>query len=145
MELIDKIFLVVFARYRRKVGESNLESAWRSASNKVSGYVAIPIVAVFLILIMATFSLKRIGAPIDSSTQRAAQFVAGVSAVVIAVILDRHFKRYLLEPPGLASEESESEKRLVFIFRVIAIGMFVLACLTGLLLHETGSRLSQGY
>src|ERR1700691_4277094 len=42
MEMLDKVFQILFARTRRQMGDSNLEWAWRSASNKVAGYLALP-------------------------------------------------------------------------------------------------------
>jgi hypothetical protein len=53
MATLDRVFQVVFARYRRKASGPNLDSAWRRAANRVSGYVVLPVASVTFVLVMA--------------------------------------------------------------------------------------------
>ena len=124
----------VFARYRRK--DSNFESAWRRATNRVSGYLALPVAAATLVLIAVIYSFMRTGIPIEH--KRTGQIFAGVTGVLIFYVLDRRFRQYLSGPPALPSFEARSDTQLVLWFRLISAGIFVLTCLTGFLLYHGG-------
>jgi len=138
MEIIDKVFLVVFARYRRKVGDSDVSAAWRGASNKVTGFLVLP-VAAFMVLIALTFYwIRGIEAPIDQHDKFVTQVGAVVIGLAIIALLERRFKKYLLSPPALTSEESRDERMLVIWFRAIAISSFVLVCLIGVFWRKAG-------
>ena len=143
METLDKVFLVVFARCRRKLGNSNVESAWRRASNRVSAYIAWPVVASVAFLAVLVYSFTQTGSPI--AHKRTVQIVAVIAGILASLLLDRRFRKYLSNPPPLASEESHSERRLVFRFHAISIAVFVLTCLVGFLLHRAGFHFIQGF
>ena len=89
METLDAVFLVVFARYRRKVGDSKLTSAWVRASYTVSAYVSWPVAAATLVLVMITYTVSRTGTPMDH--RRLGQITAVMMWLVIAFLLDRRF------------------------------------------------------
>jgi ABC-type uncharacterized transport system permease subunit len=143
MDTLDRVFLVVFARCRRKKGGSNLESAWYSANYQVSAYVSWPVAAAALVLVALVFSLFRTGSPVDH--KRTGQIIAVVAWLIAAVLLDRRFRKYLYQPPALTHEESSADKQLVFRFRAVSFGVFALVCLVGYLLHRYGVRLLQGF
>jgi cytochrome b561 len=143
METLDKVFLVVFARCRRKLGNSNVESAWRRASNGVSAYVAWPVVAGVIVLAVLVYSFMQTGSHVTH--KRTVQIVGVIAGILTALLLDRRFRKYLSNPPPLASEESRSERRLVFRFRAISIAVFILTCLIGFLLHRAGFHFIQGF
>jgi hypothetical protein len=142
MEIIDKVFQVVFARYRRKLGDSNLESAWRRAINTVSGYLVLPVAAAVLVLIAMTYSYMGTGTP--NEHKQTGQIIAGTAGVVIFYLFRRRFRKYLSFPSVLASLEARADTRLVFWFRATAVGIFALTCLVGFLLHQAGFRFLQG-
>jgi hypothetical protein len=139
---IDNVFEVIFARYRRKMGDSNLESAWRRASNRVSGYLVLPVATATLVLIVVVYSFLGTGTPAEH--KQTGEIIAGIAGVVIAYLLDRRFRKYLSVPPVLASLEARTDTHLVLWFRVIAVGIFALTCLVGFLLHQAGFRFLQG-
>ena len=141
MNTLDRVFLVVFARYRRKKGSSNLESAWFNASYRVSAYISWPIAAAALILVALVYALFGTGAP--ASHRHTAQVIGVISWLLAGFLLDRKFRKFLYEPPALTQEESASDKQLVFRFRAIAFGVFVVTCLVGYLLHH--AQLLQGF
>ena len=134
MRLFDQLFVVLFARYRRK--DSNLESAWRRAANRVTGYFVFPVAAATLVLIAFIYSFMRTGTPIEH--KRTGEIVAGVAGVVIFYMLRRRFRQYLFVPPKLPSLEARTDTQLVWWFRLISAGIFILTCVTGFLLHRAG-------
>ena len=140
MEIIDRVFLVVFSRFRRKVGDSDIDAAWRGASNRVTGFLVLPIAAFMVLLTLIFYWIRGIEAPIDQRAKFITQVGAVVIGLVIVVLLERRFKKYLSVPPALSSRESLGEKRLVFRFRTIAVSVFVLICLLGILWREMGTR-----
>jgi len=139
METLDRVFEAVFARWRRKLGDSNLESAWRRASNKVSAYLLFPIAAATVVLMAVVYSFMGTGTFVEQ--KKLAQIVGVVVWIAISILLDRRFKKYLLIPPRLAPDESSTARQVVFWFHFISIGVFVLTCLSGYLLHRAGLRL----
>jgi hypothetical protein len=139
METLDRVFEVIFARWRRKLGDSNIEAAWRRASNKVSTYLLFPIAAITGVLMAVVFSFMGTGT--FAEHKRAAQIVGVMVWIAISVLLDRRFKKYLLIPPRLPPDESSTDRQFVFWFHVISIGVFVITCLSGYFLHRGGLRL----
>ncbi|HEX5323708.1 MAG TPA: hypothetical protein VFW40_07975 [Capsulimonadaceae bacterium] len=136
MDILDRVFRVVFARYRRKMGDRGLESAWRSASNEVCGYLALPVAALALVMMAAAYSLVMTGT--HPEHKRWGQIAAGVTGVAVALLLDRRFRKYLTAPPHLDAEESNADARFLFCFRAISIGTFAVTCLVGFYLRGAG-------
>lgn len=143
MEMLDKVFLVIFARNRRKKGDSNLESAWYLASYKMSAYIGWPVAAATLVLAAATYALTRAGSP--SAHKHLGELMAAAVWLMAAYLLDRRFRKYLSNPPTLTSQESPHEWRLVVGFRAASLGFFALTCLVGFLLHRAGFHFIQGF
>ena len=48
MGILDHVFRLVFARYHRETGNRSVDSAWRSATNKVCGYLVLPVAAALI-------------------------------------------------------------------------------------------------
>jgi hypothetical protein len=136
METLDRVFQLVFARFRRKLGDSNFESAWRRATNRVSGYLVLPIAAGVVVLVLVMYAVIGTGTPVEH--KRLGQIIAVVAGVVVSYLLDRRFRKYLLAPPALPPVEARIDTQLVFWFRVIAVALFVLTCLVGFFLHQAG-------
>ncbi|MGH9554158.1 MAG: hypothetical protein ACRD3W_32570 [Terriglobales bacterium] len=124
---LDRVFLIVFARYRRKLGDANVEFAWRRASNMMSGYLLWPTASVTAILVTLVYSLVGFG--FQGEYRRLMQIAGAVSALLMVFALNRHFKGFLLAPPRLTPSEAPKEARLLFWFRVLSVCTFVLTCL----------------
>ena len=136
MDEIDRIFEATFARWRRKLGDSNLESAWRRASNSISGLMLFPTAAIVIPLALFVMAMMQRGySPAVKGTIQ----VAGVLVwFLVSFLLDRRFRKFLISPPRLDSQESLVDKRLIMRFRVICIGSFVASCFGRWLLHRSG-------
>jgi hypothetical protein len=142
LEILDKVFEILFARMRRKTGDSNLERAWRSASNRVAGYLALPFGACAVLLVVLIYALSGESTRIER--RHWAQFIAAMAGVLVIVLLNRRFRKYFSIPPALPVAESPADRRLVFWFRTLSFGSFALTCLVGLLLRYAGFRFLQG-
>ena len=143
MEILDKVFAVLFARFRRQMGDANLEAAWRRASLRVSASVGWPMAATLVMVMAVFYAVAAVGSPPEH--KRWGQLIAGAIGVLIAMRLERRFRPYLADPPALSAEESSSEARLVFWFRAVCYSVFGGICLIGFLLHESGVRVLQGF
>jgi len=143
MEILDKVFEVLFARFRRQMGDANLEAAWRRASLRVSASVGWPMVASLVMLMAIFYAVVAVGSPPEH--KRWGQVIAGAIGVLIAMSLDRRFRKYLAVPPKLSAEESPLEARRVFWFRAVCYAVFGGICLIGFLLRESGVQVLQGF
>ena len=94
--ILDRVFLVLFERGRRKKGDANAESAWHSASFQVSAYLAAPLVAFVIVLVAAINALTDVGLTIEN--KRGWQIFGGLLCVVAGILLDRRFEKYLELP-----------------------------------------------
>jgi len=142
MEMLDKVFEILFARMRRKMGDSNLEQAWRRAGNRVAGYLALPFGAAAVVLVVVIYAVSGEDTRIEH--RHWGQVIAWIAGMLLFLLLNRRFRRYLSIPPVLPVAESHADARLVFWFRAISFGSFALACLIGLLLHHAGFHFLQG-
>lgn len=129
MEILDHIFLVEFARSRRKIGDTDLELAWRRASYRVSMYLGAAFAAVMLAVVLVSFALSNLGAPIGKQHKLLIQIICGAIFVVVCMCLDRRFKRFELAPPNLTIDESPEDKQLALRFRALSIGSIFLVLL----------------
>lgn len=59
MDILDRVFLVEFARSRRKNAAVGVDSAWHAASYKLSGYLGWPIIAIGLMCVIVAYSVSR--------------------------------------------------------------------------------------
>lgn len=91
LEVLDRVFLVVFARYRRKSGDHNIGSMWRLASNKVCGYLALGIIALVGIGLVPVYALIEFGTRKEHRLW--GQVVAIVAALLVGFWLDHRFKK----------------------------------------------------
>lgn len=135
MNEIDRVFQVTFARWRRKLGDSNLESALRRASNSISGFILFPTAAIVIPLSLVVMAMTQGG--YSPAVKRTIQIVGVGVWFSISFLLDRRFRKFLIRPPQLDSKESFVDKRLLMRFRVACIGSFVVSCVGGWLLHRS--------
>ena len=143
MALIDQIFLTVFARYRRKLGESSVNSAWIRAVGKVSGFLIWPVAAVTCVLVISMYLLTGSGTPADH--MRWGKVTTVVSWLAMAFLLQARFTKYLHDPPVLSPAESAGERYTVMWFHLTCIGVFVVLCAAGFALHAAGLGTRLGF
>jgi hypothetical protein len=136
MEIIDRVFAATFARWRRKLGESNLESAWRRASNSISGLILLPTAAI--VIPVALFVAAMMHTSYSGVEKRTIQVAGVVIWFSVSFLLDRRFRKFLISPPRLEFEEPFVDKRLLMKFRVACVASFVVSCVGGWLVHRAG-------
>jgi hypothetical protein len=134
VEILDKVLEVVFARYRRRLGDGEVDAAWRSASNTVVAYASWAVVAAACLGLILISSLLRL----SILQKRSFQVVAVIAGLTAAFMLERRFRKYLLAPNTLVPAESPADTRLVREFRLLSFGFFGATCLIGFLLHRVG-------
>jgi hypothetical protein len=99
MSSIERLFEIYFARFRRGLGGTPLELAWRRASNAVLGYLVLPAAAIVIAGVIVIYALTKSGNPADRN--QIGQY-AGIVVVPLLLLALRHrFKSFLLNPPLL--------------------------------------------
>lgn len=140
--MIDRVFQTIFARFRRELGDSHMEFAWRRAASTVSGMLVLPVAAIAIVLIIVLYAFTHAGSP---SYRTHVGELFGVAGVVgTFAFLHIHFKKFLVLPPMLPEMESPADRSRVLWFRVLSIGVFVVVCLIGLVLRMTGFAFMDG-
>jgi hypothetical protein len=142
MKSIDRIFEIIFARFRRQLGEAHLDFAWRRASSAVSGLLVLPIAAAMLLLTIIVYGVTRAG----TAAQRThvGELFAAITVLLVFALLKVRLKKYLSHPPPLPEAESADDRRYVFWFHTSVVAIFVLVCLVVFVLHASGVRFIQG-
>ena len=136
MSIVNKLFCIIFARYRRKLGDLNIESAWFQANSKVTVYLgSLVIAAEFLIFLVLYFPLIR-----GTAFDRKPAIVALGTAIclLVAYSVSRGFRAYLSDPPRLDAAETSADTRFIFWFRAASIGSFGSSCLLAFAMHRAG-------
>ncbi len=139
VDTLDCVFVVIFARCRRKLGVQETEEAWRRAHYQMAGILLFPIAAVALIAGSLVFVAVDRGTFLEH--KRLLQIGTIALSFGVSALLSRRFRQYLNAPPQLGREESEAEWRLMVGFRAISIGIFVVVGVVAVLLHEAGLKL----
>jgi len=97
VSIVNKLFCIIFARYRRKLGDSIIESAWLQANSKVTAYLGSLIIAAeFLIFLVLYFPVIK-GTAFDSKPAIVASGTA--ICLLVAYSIGRGFRAYLSDPP----------------------------------------------
>ena len=124
MQWFDRIFVAIFARYRRRKG-GDIERAWRAADYQVGSYLTLPLAFLGGVVF---FSLWPVHGSMSADQRRCAQIVGAALALAMYFVLQRRFSKFLSSPPPLDVQESETEARLIRIFRIATIGVFIVGC-----------------
>jgi hypothetical protein len=140
--VLDRVFDIMFARYRRKMGDSDIIAPWRLARNTVAGYVASAFTGLTVVLVLVVGSSAGIGAKADH--RHWAQITAVLTWIIVATWLNRRFQSVLIRPALLAPNESHEEKYLVFKFRAICIVLLFAVAVLGFLLRKVGVSAFRG-
>jgi hypothetical protein len=142
METLDRIFLIIFGRFRRKLGNSNIASAWNRANYKVAGYMLWLISSVTMIVVVLSYCLTGGGAP--ARQKQSAQVIGVVTWFAFSFLLNRRYLKYLSNPPQLAAKESIQDRQLLTQFRIFCVGTFIVTGALGTFLHSE-FRLFEGF
>src|ERR1700730_756611 len=105
MNLLDRTFVVVFARQRRK--GTSLESSWKTARNQMLRYLVIPAVSLGGILLAATSPLFARYPPAER--RQLVQLGGVLMWLAIGLFANWRFTRYLRAAPPLSAEESSTD------------------------------------
>jgi hypothetical protein len=143
MDLIDRVFLALFARYRRKLGEPQVNVAWIRAVGKIAGFLILPTAALTFVLVVVTYLFNGLGSPTDH--MRWGKIAASVGWLTIAILLQARFSKYLREPPLLSHEESAGDRRVILWFHTACIGFFLMTCAVAVILHVLGLASRLGF
>ena len=122
--IMDRIFIAVFARYRRRLVGRSLRQAWSAATFHVTTFVypATLVLAVPVFVAMSPDPAEVLLRPWPVYL-----LVIGLG-LMIGYLLDRRFRRFLVNPPPLDATESTDDARLIWVFRWFAIGLFLVGC-----------------
>lgn len=131
VDSVDKTFLILFSRARRDIGGEHVKHAWRSAINKLAGYVAL----LAIVLVASAFFLVHVfvragSLPIEKETGQGAAIVI---FMIGYVVLYRRYRGLAEHPPALQPDESAAQTRYLFWVRVIVFGSFLVTLLTALI------------
>ena len=140
--VLDRVFEIMFARFRRRYGEAQLRFAWGQAASATSGFLVLPIAAAVIVGTALSYGFVRLGTP-DQHTHFGS--LLGVLAMLSTFVLLRiRFKKYLVFPPTLSDIESPSDRKYIFWFRASTVTIFIVVCLAGYLLRRNGVSFMQG-
>src|SRR4051812_16311004 len=84
LTILDKVFLILFARYRRKAGVVDIESSWRRASSKVSAYVFGSVLSLTVLIMVVTYRVTQRGTFIEH--KRMGQIIAVFSMLALSFL-----------------------------------------------------------
>jgi hypothetical protein len=140
MDTFDRVFQILFARFRRRYGDSQIQFAWRRAGYTMTIYTTFAVSACVAISVIYGCSLLKIGTPAEH--RKFGGIAAGVVVLLVSFLFDGRFRKYLSSPPLLSSQETEGEARYVLSFCAVSFGIFLLICLIAYFLHSAGIGLS---
>lgn len=127
LDALDTFFILLFARYRRRVGDAQIQTAWRRACSDVWWASALAIGGMVFIGIWIWYALTRMGTPHD---HREWAVYGGVGAYIIFMtLLKRRFRKFLVDVPQMPTIESASDARYIrlsrFVLNAIAVAIGV--------------------
>jgi hypothetical protein len=121
MRTIDRIFIAVFARYRRKPSYS-VHSAWHAADYQVASYLALMVTIAVMSIFFIVWPDHR---AVTLGQRRLSVAVAIAAAMSFTYVLRRNFRKYLTDPPPFVAAASDAEARVILLFRLFAIGIVI--------------------
>jgi hypothetical protein len=101
MNILDKTFQLIFARFRRKLGDGQIDFAWRRARYRMTIYTSWAVCGVVGMMVIGSYSLFKVGTPSDH--KKLLGIVAGITVLIMSILFDVRFKKYLISPPPLSS------------------------------------------
>jgi hypothetical protein len=97
---------------------------------------------VFVLWVLA-YSYTKFGS--HSNHKAILQVVAVAVWLGASMALNMRFKKYLRDPPALASEESNDERRFLLRFRMASIGVFVITLVLAFFLGRNKFHFMAGF
>lgn len=134
--MLDRIYLILLVRFRRNIPGLSPESAHRRAINAVHGYIVSLCAAAVLLALIVSRALSGHGYSLSAKEIQIAQ-VAVVILIGFAIYRsERQLTRFMLSPPSIAADETESDRRFLNLVRLVAFGsVAVMIGLTILIRH----------
>jgi len=113
----DRFFKIVFARYRRELGESQITDAWWQAYYNVAADIVIRTAAIALFIQDLSFLGIAKGSSFEHLRfSRTALVATGVASILL---LGLRFRKYLEAVPELDPQEYGSDTDFVSEFRMV--------------------------
>jgi hypothetical protein len=120
--IFDQVFIILFARARRELGDQVLEAAWRRALGQLIRYVVFLVIAVVGLLMLAGYVFLT-----PHRIDRQSWQLVGVVVLIAAfVVLYRRYRVYFDRPPTLAAKEIPEHARTWKRFRLATVGALLL-------------------
>lgn len=126
MNTLDRVFVAVFARFRRRFGEESLKRAWRAAAFNVKSYVFIASTAFLVPLFLAA-------SPSPAKLLRSPGSIYAIvigAVVAVSICLDRRWGGFLNNPPPTEPTEQIEDARLIRVFHLTAVALFLIGCVS---------------
>jgi len=136
MDSIDRTFVLVFARHRRKYVGSPIEGVWQKATYEFSGFLVLPWAAIAIILLVILHTLTARGFSPSDQLERIIKYAGIASLFLFIIYLDRRFRKYLLMPPPLPNSETTEEAKRIRKFRIGGLISFAIALGVAFLVHN---------
>lgn len=117
LDALDTFFILLFARYRRRLGDAQIETAWRRACSDVWWARALVSCSLVVVGIFVLYALTGMGTPKEHQ-----QWVlyGGIGGYVVTIAtLRRRFRKFLVEVPQIRATELVSDTRYVRLFRIM--------------------------
>ena len=134
MNLLDKTFLVIFARQRRE--NTAVELSWKTARNKMLRYLVLPIASLAGMLLAAIYPLLAQYSAVERS--QIVQLAGILIWLAAGIAANWRFTRFLRDPPELSLVETHGDRAVVRRFWQVSFGIFVVACLVAFARHRVG-------
>jgi len=123
MNAIDRVFVVVFDRYRRGRRTRDISQNWRAAEYEVGIFLTLPLVvfggAIF-------FLLQSYLWPLVSPRRWHLQLFVVFLGLAMFLILEKRFSKFQIAPPPLESVESTADRQVIWRFRLLTTGIFII-------------------
>lgn len=116
-DALDKFFILLFARYRRRLGDAQIETAWRRACSDVWWASAPVSCSLVVVGIFSLYALTGMGTPKEHQ-----QWIlfGGIGGYLVTIaLLRRRFQKFLVEVPQITTTEFVSDARYVRLFRIM--------------------------
>lgn len=133
MKLLERLFLILLARARRKLGGRDLETAWHRAFNAFSSYLVLPTIAAVGLVML---SFRVLAEPGVRSINKLPWQIGGMLVLGgVYVWLYRRFQKYSHYSPNSPPAEPAADTLFIRWSRVISIGTFVLVFVSAILIY----------
>lgn len=131
VNFLDKLFLILFSRARRSLGDEYVRTAWHRAIYTLAGYLVILTIILVVLIMLVTHVL--IGARISVLDKRPWQAIGVFTFLLAYFAMYRRYLAYQSSPPSLIPMESAAHSRFMCWFRGVSVGALVTVLLLAFL------------